>query len=82
MHVSLTWAGLIGYVAAGLLGLAALAWQRADSWRQTVGWVAFGFYVSGVAVSALASKSTGELSFGKSRAWLHLSICWQSLCCC
>ena len=56
VHVSLTWAGLIGYVAAGLLGLAALAWQRADSWRQTVGWVAFGFYVSGVAVSALASK--------------------------
>lgn len=56
VHVSLTWAGLIGYVVAGLLGVATLRWQQVDSWRQTVGWVAFGFYLGGVAVSVLASK--------------------------
>ncbi len=58
VHVSLTWAGLAGFVAAALLGLVQLFTRRPrlDSWRVTVGWVAFGFYLAGVGMSALASQ--------------------------
>lgn len=58
VHVSLTWAGLAGFIVAGVLGVGTMIWQRhdVDRWRQTVGWVAFGFYLAGVAMSILASK--------------------------
>jgi len=58
VHVSLTWSGLFGFVAAGLIGLAQLVTHRQnlEGWRRTAGWVAFGFYVAGVAASALASQ--------------------------
>ncbi|MCB8920572.1 MAG: hypothetical protein H6662_03220 [Ardenticatenaceae bacterium] len=58
VHVSLTWAGLLGFVTAALIGLAQLITrgQSLNGWRRTVGWVAFGFYVAGVAASALASQ--------------------------
>ena len=58
MHVALTWTGMAGFVVAGLLGLALLATgsQRLAVWMQTLGWVAFGFYAAGIAMSTLASK--------------------------
>lgn len=58
VHVSLTWAGLAGFVTAALLALAQLLTRqpRLESWRKTVGWVAFGFYLAGVAASAIASQ--------------------------
>lgn len=58
MHVALTWTGMAGFVLAGLLGLAVLVTgnRRFAAWMQTLGWVAFGFYTAGIAMSALASK--------------------------
>ncbi|MCB8987983.1 MAG: hypothetical protein H6661_09585 [Ardenticatenaceae bacterium] len=58
VHVALTWTGMAGFVIAGLLGLAVLATasRRMAAWMQTLGWVAFGFYAAGIAMSALASK--------------------------
>jgi hypothetical protein len=58
VHVSLTWAGLAGFVTAALLALAQLLTGRQElaSWRVTVGWVAFGFYLAGVTASAIASQ--------------------------
>ena len=58
IHVSLTWVGLLGLVVAGVLGLgvaftAKSAWYQ---WLYRLGWVGFGFYVAGTAVSALASQ--------------------------
>lgn len=58
IHVALTWTGMAGFVLAGLLGLAVLvtANEKLARWMQTLGWVAFGFYVAGVAMSAIASS--------------------------
>ncbi|MBK8985976.1 MAG: hypothetical protein IPM39_07820 [Chloroflexi bacterium] len=58
VHVALTWTGMAGFVIAGLLGLLTLlsGRQRFAAWMQTLGWVAFGFYAAGIAMSAWASK--------------------------
>lgn len=58
IHVALTWTGMAGFVLAGLLGLAVLVTgnEKLARWMQTLGWVAFGFYVAGVVVSAIASR--------------------------
>ena len=58
IHVALTWTGMVGFVLAGLLGLAVLvtANEKLSRIMQALGWVAFGFYVAGVAMSAIASK--------------------------
>ncbi|MCA9973365.1 MAG: hypothetical protein KC425_24265, partial [Anaerolineales bacterium] len=52
-----TYTGMAGFGVAGLLGLGELLLRR--PWgapRRLIGWVAFGFYLSGVATSALASQ--------------------------
>ncbi|MCZ7670119.1 MAG: hypothetical protein M5U34_24555 [Chloroflexi bacterium] len=58
VHVALTWTGMAGFVLAGLLGLAVLASGREKlaRWMMVLGWVAYGFYVAGVATSAVASR--------------------------
>lgn len=58
LHVGLTWAGMVGLGAAGLLGLAIfltgrLAWMR---WLQIVGWVSTAVYGAGIAMSMVASQ--------------------------
>lgn len=58
LHVALTWTGMSGFVLAGVLGLAVLATgnEKVAGWMAALGWVAYGFYVAGVAVSAVASR--------------------------
>ena len=58
IHVALTWTGMAGFILAGLLGLAVLVTgnEKLVRWMQTLGWTAFGFYVAGVAMSAIASR--------------------------
>lgn len=58
LHVGLIWTGIAGFTVGGLLGLLVL-WRddaRLDSWAQTVGWVACGFFAAGFLSSMLASS--------------------------
>ncbi len=57
IHVALTWTGMAGFVLAGLLGLVVLitANEKLERWMKILGWTAYGFYVAGVAMSAIAS---------------------------
>lgn len=58
LHVGLIWTGIAGFTVSGLLGLLVL-WRddaRLDSWAQTVGWVACGFFAAGFLSSMLASS--------------------------
>jgi hypothetical protein len=58
IHVALTWTGMAGFVLAGLLGLVILVTgnEKLIRWMQPLGWTAFGFYVAGVGMSAIASR--------------------------
>jgi len=58
IHVSLIWTGMAGLVLAGLLGLgvAVSANEPLARWMQTSSWVAYGFYLGGILMSAVASK--------------------------
>lgn len=53
VHVALSRAGMIGFVAAGLIGLAALALaeQRLGRWMAAAGWAALALYGGGFLVS-------------------------------
>ncbi|MFZ0547139.1 MAG: hypothetical protein WAM60_16960 [Candidatus Promineifilaceae bacterium] len=57
IHVSLIWTGMAGFVLAGLIGLVVLASANEKLARvmQTLGWVAFGFYLAGIGMSTIAS---------------------------
>lgn len=57
IHVALIWTGMAGFVLAGLFGLVVLVLSNEKLARlmQTLGLVAFGFYLAGVAMSAIAS---------------------------
>lgn len=57
IHVSLIWTGIAGFILAGLIGLVVLVLgnEKLARLMQTLGWIAFGFYVAGVAMSAIAS---------------------------
>ncbi|PID85077.1 MAG: hypothetical protein CSA11_10135 [Chloroflexi bacterium] len=57
IHVALTWTGMAGFVLAGLFGLAVLitANEKLEHWMKILGWTAYGFFVAGVAMSAIAS---------------------------
>lgn len=58
VHVSLTWAGMVGFTLAGLQGI----WNTFKSnivlhkWNQVVSWVALGCFVLGYATSLMAAK--------------------------
>lgn len=58
VHVSLTWTGMVGLILAGVLGLVVLVTANEHlAWRmQTLSGVAFGFYVAGIVMSAVASQ--------------------------
>ncbi len=58
LHVGLTWAGLVCFVAAGLLGVAMVLsgqprWLR---WIRITGWVGVIMYGAGIGMSMVASK--------------------------
>ncbi len=56
VHVAFIWTGMLGMLAAGLLGLALAVTNRVEwaGWMQTVGWVSFGFIVASLAASIVA----------------------------
>ncbi len=77
VHVALTWAGMVGFGVAGLLGIAVLfrPQPRVDRWRVATGWVAFGFYLGGLVISALASQiNWGALFWQEPRMATSLNV--------
>lgn len=56
LHVALIWTGMAVLLTAGLLGLAVALLPRPAlaGWLRVVGWVGFGFFVVGTAVSLAA----------------------------
>ena len=62
VHVSLTWVGMLGLMAAGVLGVVVLAVNKPRLQRLMliIGWVGYGFYTAGVAFSMIAS----DISWG------------------
>lgn len=56
VHVAFIWTGMLGMLAAGLLGLVLAVTNRAKwaGWMQTVGWVSFGFILASLAASIVA----------------------------
>lgn len=56
VHVALIWTGMLGILAAGLLGLALAVTNQAkwDGWMQTVGWVSFAFILASLIASIVA----------------------------
>jgi hypothetical protein len=58
IHVAFTWAGMIGLVVAGILGLAtAITDHKALlDWAKTIGWVALAMFAAGLVMSILAAR--------------------------
>ena len=56
VHVALSRAGAVGLYAAGLLGLAVIAWpaERLAWWMRAVAWAGLSLFALGFAVSGLA----------------------------
>lgn len=58
VHVALTWAGMLGLVSAGVLGLVVLVRNRQNwhDWMETIFWVSLIYFILGVVVSFVAAK--------------------------
>lgn len=77
LHVSLTRAGEIGLVAAGLVGLALLVnpASRLGGWVAPISRVGLGFYAAGFAVSIIAEQVIwGGISFQEPRMIAALDV--------
>jgi hypothetical protein len=58
VHVGLTWAGMVSFSLAGLLGIgvAFTAQKKLQAWTQTVGWAALLLFAMGFGMSIVAAK--------------------------
>ena len=58
IHVSFIWAGMVGFIGSGLLGLAYLfrMKDRLVSLQETIGRVAFAWFMVGIVLSIFAAK--------------------------
>ncbi len=58
IHVAFTWAGMIGLVVVGILGLVtAITGNKALlDWAKTIGWVALAMFAAGLVMSILAAR--------------------------
>ncbi|MFC1936883.1 hypothetical protein ACFLYP_04380 [Chloroflexota bacterium] len=77
VHISLTWAGMVTFFAAGVLGLlgALSGSQRLIPRLKTLYWVSFGLYLAGFLVSILASiVNWGGVPFDEPRVLSALNV--------
>lgn len=60
VHVAFTRAGMFGFYAAGILGVAVMlsAAARLQSWTQTIVWVSFTLFLLGGLVSLVAQQAS------------------------
>ena len=58
IHVAFTWAGMVGLIVTGLLGLAAAITGRGTflDWAKTIGWVALAMFAAGLVMSIFAAS--------------------------
>lgn len=58
VHVSFTWAGMVGFNIAGLFGLFMLFTNKRilDDWNQVISWVAWSWFAMGFLLSLWAAK--------------------------
>ncbi len=76
-HVALTWTGMTGLLAAGLLGLIATVSQRSalHAWLHAVGRVGVLFFTLGFAASLLSAKiNWGAVFWGEPRIQASLRV--------
>ena len=77
VHVSLTWVGMLGLMAAGVLGVVVLVTNngRLQKLMLIIGWVGYGFYAAGVGFSMIASDmSWGAVFFQEPRMAAALNM--------
>ncbi len=77
VHVALSRAGGIGFVAAGLLGLAVIITrrQRLADWMRSVGWAALGLFAGGLLISVVAQAvSWGGIAWDEPRVAAALNL--------
>lgn len=77
VHVALSRAGMIGFIVAGLMGLAALmiADRRLAGWMPAAGWAALALYAAGFAVSLGAQvTSWGGIAWREPRVLAAANI--------
>jgi hypothetical protein len=58
IHVSLIWAGMVGVILSGILGIGLIfvPSKKLEDWTTLIGWVALVWFALGVATSLLAAK--------------------------
>ncbi|MFQ5675232.1 MAG: hypothetical protein ACE5G1_04985 [bacterium] len=77
VHVSLTWAGMLGFFLAGALGILMLfkQSQTIQNWSRAVSWVALIWFASGASVSILAAKiNWGDVYWREPRMFATLQF--------
>ncbi len=70
VHVAFSWAGMVGVLLGGLLGVWVLAknGQRAHDWMETIAWVGVIWFLLGVIISFAAAKANwGAISLTEPR---------------
>lgn len=58
IHVTLIWAGMLGFLVAGILGLVLAFVPKSSllSWKRNISWVAFIWFAVGFLMSLLAAR--------------------------
>jgi hypothetical protein len=77
LHVALTWTGMTGIVAAGVLGILLLVSGRAGPgrWVASAGMVGLGFFAVGLLTSAFAAGATwGGMFWDEPRTRANLQV--------
>jgi hypothetical protein len=82
VHVALTWTGMMGLLAAGVLGLGVVvtARPRWQHWSHILGWVAIAAFVGGLLMSMVAAQiNWGGIFWAEPRAQMALRIVAMAL---
>jgi len=77
IHAALIWAGQVGFVAAGLLGLLLIMWPQRDDgrWLHGLGWASLVMFALGVGSSLIAQQmSWGAIVWWEPKTAVSLNL--------